>query len=102
LEQQAYILVEASNLLLIPGRNVLPPGHEDEIGPGSLTASQIRQKIDTEWDAFSSFAQAFRDAGTVVLTAVQNKNADAVFESGGPLDEVCEGCHTAFWYSPPK
>jgi hypothetical protein len=32
------------------------------------------------------------------LAAIDKKDAQALFEAGDKIDEVCESCHQVFWY----
>ena len=33
-----------------------------------------------------------------MLTAVENRDADLLFDEGGPLDVTCDRCHQRYWY----
>ena len=43
-------------------------------------------------------ARELHDAGTILLTAVRNKDIDALLAGGTRLDVACESCHSRFWY----
>ena len=36
------------------------------------------------------------------LAAIDKKDAQALFEAGDKIDEVCESCHQVFWYPEPS
>ena len=95
--RHAMTLIEATNLLVMPGRRVshtyVPSG-----GAGELDTNQAQQKIDANRDTFSALAGALRETGLQTLAAIDAKNPEQVFELGGAIDEACEACHVTFWY----
>ena len=101
--RNALTLVEATNLLKIPGRRVAPvkpiPGTESEpAGPEDLTPAQIQVRIDKDRAAFNQQAQGLADAVMVALRAVDARNVDDLFEAGNGIDTACENCHLKYWY----
>ncbi len=96
----AVTLVEAANLLMMPGRKVAQAGKalQDENAPGVLKASEIQALIDGDHTSFASRALALHDAGVAALKAIDEKNVAALSEVGGVIDEACENCHTKYWY----
>ena len=101
---QAVILAEAANLLIVEGRPVAKEGAilEDHGTPGNLTAAESEQAIAADRESFVGFAEALRDVGVTMLTAADKKDAQALFDAGYPLDQVCEACHLKFWYPGAK
>lgn len=99
--RSAIRLSEASNLLAIPGRKVsrerIPAG-----GNGELDSQQIQAKIEANWPAFVTFAELLRVATSSALRAIDEKNAEALLDVGGTIDEACEACHRTFWYPDVK
>lgn len=98
--RHAIVLTEAGNLLAMPGRRVAAPGSklEDEGIQGILTADEAQQAIDNNHAAFAGFAQALHDVGAQMLAAIDARNPQGMMDAGETLDEVCERCHTTFWY----
>jgi cytochrome c556 len=45
-----------------------------------------------------AFAHALQDAAGSALAAIDKRDANALLEAGGDLDEACESCHKRFWY----
>ena len=39
-----------------------------------------------------------RTAASASLAAIDKRDANALLEAGGDLDEACENCHKRFWY----
>ena len=93
----AITLVEASNLLVIDARRVgakeFPAGAN-----GALDSVHIQELIEARRPAFNAFAAALREAGLRAIAAIDAKDPAALVRAGGEIDEVCEGCHLAFWY----
>ncbi len=72
-ERSALTLTEAGNLLMIEGRA-------------------------KDAGAWMERARALIDAASVALKAAQNKDADAIFDSGEGIYYACEGCHVQYRY----
>ncbi|MGH1471698.1 MAG: hypothetical protein ACRBCS_10925 [Cellvibrionaceae bacterium] len=77
LVHSAAVIVEAGNLLKIPGRV------EGADGRGE------------DWIAYS---QAITDTGKQLLKAGQERDKQAIFDLGGQLYRVCVACHTRYAY----
>jgi len=93
-------LMEATNLLMMPGRKMVPSGGKllDEGSEGVLTTVAAQKKLDEQHAAFVQFASALHDVSTRLLKAADEKDVKALFDIGTEMDTVCEGCHTTFWY----
>jgi len=98
--QKSLLLMEAANLLAIEGRVVAHPGQqlEEPGGATDLTPAQAQALIDQDPAAFLGFAKAMQDAAGELVVAIDKRDVDAYLEAGGALDEVCESCHTRYWY----
>lgn len=94
----ALNLVEATNLLMMEGRHIAPPGQPREAGEASTEV--LQKKLDENRDAFVGFAQALRATGLKALDAVDSKDVNGLLQVGGEIDEACEACHLVFWYPP--
>lgn len=95
--RRAITLIEATNLLVMNGRQVSAK-YEPASGAGELDTDQVQQKIDANRPAFVALAQRLQDTGLQTLAAIDAKNPLALFELGGTIDEACESCHVTFWY----
>lgn len=73
---QAALVAESGNLLMLPGRSQ---------GPA--------------WDAY---ARALITAGEVAMAAAEAQDADALFDAGGQLYGVCRACHAQFHIAPKQ
>ena len=94
----AVRIIEGANLLTTPGRATAPPGTKSETPGVELEPSEITALIGRNRIGFNSFATALRDLGWEALRASEAKRTDALLDIGGRMQEVCEGCHQAFWY----
>jgi hypothetical protein len=98
--RRAIALVEATNLLIMPGRKVAKPGEKSE-NPGiELGPEDIQGLIDADHASLVKFAHGLHDAGMKALAAIDKKDPDALSDSGEAIDEACEQCHLKYWYPP--
>jgi hypothetical protein len=94
----ALRLVEAANLLKIPGRRVALPG-EKSVAPGvELEPEEMQGMIDKDRAGWNMRAQALHDAALLAVRAAEAKDADKIFEVGETIEHACEGCHRQYWY----
>jgi hypothetical protein len=100
LRHQALVLIEAGNLLLDKDRLIVARGGKvkDVEQPGILGPVQIRQKMDADPARLARLIHALQDATGKALDAIEAKNADALSDAGGDIDEACEACHKTYWY----
>ena len=94
----AIRIIEGANLLTTPGRQTAPPGTKSETPGVELEPSEITALIGRNRIGFNSFATSLRDLGWEALRASEAKRTEALLDIGGRMQEVCEGCHQAFWY----
>jgi hypothetical protein len=96
----AIILTEAANLLVIPGRQVAREGlplDVEEKG-GIEDPKEIQKAIEAKRDAFLGFAHRLHDVGAEILSAIDKKDIATMDALGEKLDAACEQCHRTFWY----
>ena len=102
LHHSAIRVIEAANLLQIPGRHVAPPGDDDETrlqGHGDeLSPEQIEVEINKDRAGWIKFTHGLHDAMVPVLSAIDSRNPEALVQSGGDLEMACENCHKHYWY----
>jgi hypothetical protein len=97
LRRHAVVLVEATNLLLIPGRQVSRTPFPSD-GPGVFSSAEIQQRLSEHRDEFNAFALALRATARKILTAVDARDPAALLSLGEQMDGACEACHVANWY----
>ena len=93
-------IVEGIELLKVP-RPWTPAGDlNDSQGPNppELSPTQIQAKLDKDPVLWIAKIQALRNVGLEVLEIVKKKDANALWQAGGDLDDACEACHLEYWY----
>jgi hypothetical protein len=98
LRQAAVRIIEAGNLLMMPGRQAAPAGTKSEVPGVELEPAQITALMKRKRKSFNAFAKALRGLGVEALRASDARNAPLMLEIGGRMQDVCESCHKTFWY----
>jgi hypothetical protein len=102
LRHDAITLVEATNLLLIEGREVAKSGVKSE-NPGiELEPAQIAERIAGDRETWKKMVGGLYDVSLTMLQAIDAKDVDKLFDKGGDLDGACESCHRQYWYPDPS
>ena len=99
-QHYSVTLVEATNLLLMPGRRVARAGAKAE-SPGDLAPEQIEARIKEDPAMWTMHVHQLHDAALLSVKAVDMKSVDGLLKAGDTLDKACESCHKIYWY-PPK
>ena len=94
--QSALALIKAVDELSAPGRRVA--SIDKQPGPGELRASAMQRLIDSNPDAFARYAGVLKSAAKKALDAIDARDAEALMNAGGLIDEACETCHLVYWY----
>jgi hypothetical protein len=94
----AVTLMEAANLLMIPGRRVARPGEKSETPGVELEPEEMDALIAKDRPAWNTRAKALHDVMAQVVQAVDAKDAEKVFELGEQIEHACENCHRQYWY----
>lgn len=102
LRLHALALREASNLLIIEGREVAHPTASTSIHPVELGPKEIEALIAANRPAFIKNAHALHDAATLAISAIDAKDVNALEAVGGTIEHTCEQCHSQFWYPGDK
>jgi hypothetical protein len=98
LRRRAIPLIEATNLLQMPGRHVAKPGEKSE-NPGiELGPEEIEVRINQDRATFMEFARALHDAVLPALKAIDAKDVKGLSDAGEHIDTACENCHLKYWY----
>ena len=99
--RSAVQLVEATNLLRVPGRHVARPGEKSQNPRIELQPETIQKMIAEDPATWSRHVDQLHDAAVPALTAADAKNAKGLFDAGEHIERACESCHQQYWY-PPK
>jgi hypothetical protein len=96
--RDAVRLLEATNMLQIPGRLVARHGEKSE-NPGiELEPEEMEKLINDDRATFYARAKGLHDAVMVSFKAIEAKDKEALLSSGAGIDEACEKCHLTYWY----
>jgi hypothetical protein len=98
----AIRIIEATNLLLIPGRHVARPGEKAENENIELGPEEIEARLNQDKASWITLAHGLHDAGTEALRAIDARDPPALSTAGEGLDRACENCHLKYWYPPGK
>jgi cytochrome c556 len=100
--RKAIMLLEATNLLQIPGRHVAKPGEKADDPKVELAPEQIEAMINKDRAQWAKFAQALHEATMLSFKAIEAKNAEELLNTGDRIDTACENCHKQYWYPDEK
>lgn len=91
-------LLEATNLLQMPGRIVAHPGEKAEDPRVDLQPEEIQTKMNQNVAEWGRMAGILHDAAMQSLDAANRKDVQALLNAGDVLDSACESCHSRYWY----
>ena len=100
LRRSAIQLVEATNLLRVPGRHVAKPGEKSENPRIELQPETIQKMIAEDPAGWSALVDRLHDAAVPALKAIDARNVKGVFDAGDQIEHACEACHQRYWYPP--
>lgn len=101
LRRHAVSLIEAGNLLLIPGRHVARPDEKAEDARVDLHPEEIEALLIKDPAAWTVHAHRLQDAAAESLKAIDARDVTALMNAGEKLDAACESCHRSYWYRTP-
>jgi len=94
----AIMLVEASNLLMMPGRHVARPGEKSETPGIELEPTEMEALITKDRAAWYKRASHLHEVAVNTLEVIDKRDDKALFDVGAKIDEACENCHRQYWY----
>ena len=98
--RRVITMLEATNLLLIPGRHIARPGEKAEDPKIELSPEAIETLVNQDRASWTRFAHGLHDAALEALQAVDAKSTEGIMSAGENLDKACESCHQKYWYPP--
>lgn len=107
LRNRTLTLIEATNLLAIPGRHVAKAGEKSANPQIKLAPEEIETLINMDRTGWVNLTHGLHDASMRALTAVDAKDVPAFLRAGATIAQACESCHLKFWYpgtrsNPPR
>lgn len=100
LRRSAIQLVEATNLLRVPGRQVARPGEKSENARIELQPETIQKMIADDPAGWTELVDRLHDAAAPALKAIDDKSVKGLFDAGDQIEHACEACHQRYWYPP--
>ena len=94
----AIRLIEASNLLVIPGRRIAKPGETADDPQSELRPEKIQAMVDADPAKWAAQSRKLHDAGVEMLQVIDMKDPEGVLQLGEKIYNACEDCHTQYWY----
>ena len=98
MREHAVTLMEASDLIQIPGRLVDKAGVQSKNPKIELSPEVIKTMIDSDRASWIKHSHALHDAVAQMIKAIDGKNTEAVTAAGEVIDNACESCHKQYWY----
>ena len=98
LRRHAIALMEASNMLLVPGRRIAQAGEKAEDERIDLHPEEIEALVNKDRAAWDKLAADLHAAATQNLAAITAKDVKKLIDAGEVLDTACENCHKKYWY----
>jgi hypothetical protein len=100
--RHGIMLLEATNLLKMPGRAVAKPGEKADDPNVELPPEKIQEMIEQDRGLWNKYAKALHDATMDTLKTIEAKDADALLNTSDKIDTACENCHLHYWYPEDK
>jgi hypothetical protein len=98
----AITLAEATNLLIMPGRQIARPGEKSDNPGVELQPEEIAKVVTEHPEVWVKEAHGLHDAAMEALKAINARNVQGVIDAGEKLDSACEQCHLDHWYPSAK
>lgn len=98
LRRHTVALMEATNLLQIPGRLVAQPGEKSDNPQIELSPEVIKTLIDSDRASWINHAHGLHDAAIATMKAIEARNPEQVAAAGDLIEKACESCHQQYWY----
>jgi hypothetical protein len=100
--QRLLVLVEAQNLLTVPGRMAARPKDRSKNPQVENEPAEVQRLMDADRPNFLRRARRLGDAANVAMKAVDAKDKEALSRSLDGIDKACESCHLHYWYPNDK
>jgi len=94
----AVTLLEACDLILMPGRRVANPGAKEQDPDVNLSPEKIEALIKGDRPTWITMTHGLHDSVMTALKAIDAKDAMALSDAGSGIDKACEDCHLKYWY----
>jgi hypothetical protein len=96
--RHALALAEATNLLIMPGRQVAGPGAKAEDPRIDFQPEEIQTLMTQNRDEWVRLARGLHDSAMLSVNAADARSVAQLLDAGDDLDQACENCHRRYWY----
>ncbi|MSO24002.1 MAG: hypothetical protein EXQ58_12330 [Acidobacteria bacterium] len=96
--RSAIRLLEATNLLVIPGRHIAKPGQKADNPELELAPERIEEMVNADRTTWANHVKKLHEATMVAFDAIEKKDTEGLLISGDGIDQACESCHLQYWY----
>jgi hypothetical protein len=93
-------LVEAANLIQIPGRPMAKPGAKPLYPAVELEFDEIEKLIEQDRAGWNALALGLHETSTAALKVVEAKDAEGLRDAGEKIYLSCDACHEKYWFPP--
>ncbi len=100
LRTSALTLIEAGNMLMIPGRAILTGAADPATAGFQYTPDEIAQLLTDDPQAWQSYAQQLQETTRMTLQAIELRDVMGLQEFGAEINDACQDCHAQYWYRP--
>jgi hypothetical protein len=94
--EAAVSLAAVSNLLMVPGLTSRDPALETPAG--ELSSAAINQLIRDKSADWYAWNEVMHTTAMQLVTAIDARDTQAIWDMTATLDGPCTSCHTQFWY----
>ena len=94
----AITLIEATNLLRMPGRMIARHGEKSENPNIELEPEEMQVLVDKDRAAWNNMAHGLHVAASEALKSIEAKSPEGLLDAGEKIDTACENCHLKYWY----
>jgi len=96
--RHAVILMEAANLLLMPGRHIARPGEKAEDPKIELSPEAIEELVKQDRQTWDRLALALHEGAASAIKFIDSKDTEGIMTAGDAIYQACDSCHRKYWY----
>jgi hypothetical protein len=98
LEDAARLMVENADQMANAEAIYAGTASEADSAPGTVTMADVQGFIDADPEGFRAAASLLSDHAAQIGAAARARDAQAAGDLVAQLDQVCEVCHSQYWY----
>ena len=98
LAESAGQLSAAGRALAAGERFIAASPEAAEVAEGEIAMADVQKYLDADPQGFSQMGAALADYADKLAAAASARDVKAAGDLVSGMDQVCEGCHTKYWY----